>query len=186
MTIETFRRGWTIMAEYWGKNDPLTAEGGTQLKIYWEHLKRMDDDLFLKTVSKAISTKNWFPRINELREIATTLIPEQAIITAGDAWELARKTVKHISLDITPERRITSGNEEIDRLVRQCGGYRKLALANDDTWMRKEFMKAYESTVIRKIVELHLGAGVPQGAGDPALASGDEGSDLSAVTGGSS
>ena len=65
MNKQTFQTQFTGLSEYYNKNLSSVVIG-----VYWKSLKHLSDEQFTELVGEVIQTCTFFPKVNELLEIA--------------------------------------------------------------------------------------------------------------------
>ena len=65
MDKQVFIENMAGMAEYFDKEltKPISS-------VYWQSLRHLDNNVFIDIVTKLVKKSKWFPRVNEMLELA--------------------------------------------------------------------------------------------------------------------
>jgi hypothetical protein len=171
MNKQEFTAGWESLLEYYADQlkEKSDDECRKQRDIYARMLKDMDGSLWQEVVGVAIRSSKWFPKISELVGYAAELSRLRGDTGgAEEAFERALRAVRR--LDPLTLRPLSPVREDVDRTVRELGGWGRLGLVEDSElgWYRKEFISAWSG---RNDILARLGA---VGAGAPGALVGPE------------
>lgn len=145
MDRATFRQGMTLLVSTWPDRSP-SPETTT---AYFEALRHLHPTVFAEAVMRCIRYCTFFPVPAEIIKHA-----EAALTAAGllplegeSAWINVLNVAKRWHPAIEPQ---VWNSVPLERALRECGGLRAIALADDDDvpWLRKTFVDRY--TVYRR------------------------------------
>jgi hypothetical protein len=158
VTIEEFGEGYALLVQNYKQQlkEMDDDERKQQRTLYYKMLKDMDGTLWQEVVGVAIRSSKWFPKISELAGYSAELSRLRGDTGgAEDAFELALRAVRR--LDPLTLRPLSPVRDDVDRTVRELGGWGRLGLVEDSElgWYRKEFISAWSG---RNDILARLGA----------------------------
>lgn len=168
MNQQVFERGMKLLAATWPDRSPTSQTTAA----YWMALSHLDDTTFGESVTRCLRECTFFPRPAEILERA-----EAALTTAGllpEDAETVWNRVAEVARSWHPAKGPTTWiNEDIDRALRDVGGFRTVALSddNDVRFIRKDFLARYSAYRQRRIAadQALMGQALPASTGEPAL-----------------
>jgi hypothetical protein len=146
VTTEEFGQGYALLVQNYRQQlkELDDDERKQQRTLYYKMLKDMDGVLWQEVVGVAIRSSKWFPKIAELVGHGAELSRLRGDTGGAEgAFELALRAVRR--LDPLTLRPMSPVREDVDRTVRELGGWGRLGLVEDSElgWYRKEFISAW-------------------------------------------
>ena len=135
MNKDTFLKSISMLESALSPNNKITK--GT-ITIYWERLKRYNDEEFKKVVIRCVDDLNYFPKIAELKDMLSG--------SKGDEAELAYLEFRK-KLDDEGSYMSVSFPKypAISATIEALGGWIRISdtLMDDEKWLKIEFKKLY-------------------------------------------
>lgn len=114
------------------------------LELYWRALQHWELEEFLEAAEQLLRTCDWMPLPKHFEDLRKAGRP-----TAGEAWLAAKSAAGtcYVGGAIGYGNGGTCGDPLIDRVVRAIGGYRAIAMCDNDrlNWLEKSFIEHFES-----------------------------------------
>jgi hypothetical protein len=131
-----FREGMTELMGAYPREFALTPEA---MAVWLKHLDALDGALFLAIVERWVERETRPPTIAAILGAARDLDPGES---AEDAWLFVLDAVTHGSY----RQRGFDPSAQIADAVRYCGGWRQIAMTNEDKlpFAKREFLAKYE------------------------------------------
>ena len=162
MTREQFAQGWTLLLTAYADAVAKLADSDRQARrdLYARMLRDMDGALWEATVAQVIASREFFPKVSEILEVARGLSAAAGgHRTPEAAFEIARRHVKRLD-PFNPNRPMDDPPADIDRVVKELGGWLRFGMIENEQlhWYQKEFIAAYQRLHGAQIIQ-QIGAG---------------------------
>lgn len=137
------------------ENDDQADE--MMIKVWHDLLKHYQYQLVVAAVKKLIINQpKWPPTPGEIvQEVEMLKLPDEAKITAGEAWFLAIEAVRKHGYYNSKEG-MDSLPDSVREAVRNFGGFAALCHSEDNNYVKDRFIKIYQEIDLRNKETLYL------------------------------
>lgn len=152
MDRTTFRQGMTLLAATW----PDRVMSPETMTAYFEALQHLHPTVFAEAIKRCIRYSTFFPVPAEIIKHAESALTGVGLLPEDGeaAWVKVLNVAKRWHPAIEPQQ---WNSAPLERALRECGGLRAIALAEDDDvpWLRKTFVERYSVYRRREIDDRH-------------------------------
>ena len=149
-TPETIADMFELLRAHWPKH-PFTD---MTTEVYTRCLNDIPDEILVAVTAHCLSTRTFWPRINELRQAAFDIMCNKAgQLTAGEAWAMLSRVAR------MPRRWGYDGRRfkrpllpvPVQRALEAIGGWQRLSDSDNYAADRARFLEAYKAFVKRDV-----------------------------------
>lgn len=139
MTPQEFASGMNFLGQAYGKEFDRN-----QLNVWYSFFKNETQEDFKQALVRIISKSKFMPSIAEIKEELRTIQNTFLLLLPEEEWAKVQKAIGKYGF-YNAEEAEASFDPFTAKVVRNMGGFRKICMAEDNDWSRKNFMRLWEN-----------------------------------------